>query len=109
VGKTDDYTTRLIQRSTARGYAVLAIDAFHKKGLEANDKMQFPTARIYAERLRQEVSAHSDLDDKNLFYTGFGYGGQSVLDELYKPMEAWEWRALWQQLSLTAILSLPPR
>ena len=64
-GKTDEYTKRLIQRATARGYAVLAIDAFHNKGLEANDKLQFPTARVYAERLRQKVSEMADLDDKN--------------------------------------------
>jgi dienelactone hydrolase len=93
-GKTDEYTTRLIQRATARGYAVMAIDAFHNKGLEANDKLQFPTASIYAENLRQKVSEFPGLDDKNVFYTGFSYGGRSVLDELFKPMQAGQWRAL---------------
>lgn len=93
-GKTDEYTKRLIQRATARGYAVLAIDAFHNKGLEANDKLQFPTASVYAERLRQKISGMADLDDKNVFYTGFSYGGRQVLNQLRTRMQAEQWRAL---------------
>jgi dienelactone hydrolase len=93
-GKTDEYTTRLIQRAAARGYAVMAIDAFHNKGLEANDKLRFPTASVYAESLRQKVSEFPDLDDKNVFYTGFSYGARSVLNELRSAMQAEQWRAL---------------
>lgn len=94
VGKTDEYTKRLIDRALTRGYAVLAIDAFHNKGLEANDKLQFPTASAYAEMLRDKVGELTNLDPRNIFYTGFSYGGRSVLDALYKPMEISKWRAL---------------
>lgn len=93
-GKTDEYTKRLIERASARGYAVLAIDAFYNKGLEANDKMQFPTASVYAEMLRDKVGELTSLDPNNIFYTGFSYGGRSVLDALYKPIEIAKWRAL---------------
>jgi dienelactone hydrolase len=94
IGKTDEYTKRLIRKASARGYAVFAIDAFYKKGVGANDKKQFPQASAYAEQLRDRIGEIADLDIGNIFYTGFSFGGRSVVDELPKRAGIVKWRAL---------------
>ena len=94
VGKTDVYTTRLIEAGLQRGYAVIAIDAFYGKKIKPNDKRKFPDANRYARSIRDTLFNYPDLDSRRVFLTGFSYGGHSVLDELYSESSASSWTAL---------------
>ena len=92
-GATDEYSKRLIEKAVERGFAVIALDAFCKKNLTAGDKTKFPSAEFYAGYLRDGIGTDQRLDSKNSFYTGFSYGGKSVLSTLYRP-DVVRWRAL---------------
>jgi dienelactone hydrolase len=90
---TDEYSKRLVDKATQEGFAVIALDAFYKKNLSAGDKTKFPSAEIYASAIRDGLTSDSRLDSKNIFYTGFSYGGKSVLSTLYSS-DIIRWRAL---------------
>lgn len=92
-GSTDEYSKRLVEKATKDGFAVIALDAFYKKNLRAGDKTKFPSAEIYANAIRDGLTSDSRLDSKNIFYTGFSYGGRSVLNTLYSS-DITRWRAL---------------
>lgn len=93
-GQTDEFTTRLINQATQNGYAVIALDAFYKKGIKASDKRKFPKAAEYARQIRDLVHKNPKLDSNNIFYTGFSYGGGEVLDELYRAYSISKWNAI---------------
>lgn len=94
IGKTDEHGTRLKQAALSKGYAFAALDAFESKGLRPSDKTKFPNAANYARQLRNLLLAkYSNLNPKNTFYTGFSYGGDSVMNQLYPPQRA-GWTAL---------------
>jgi dienelactone hydrolase len=92
-GQTDEYSTRLITKANNRGYAVISLDAFYKKGLNGQ-KRDLPWAMLYARTIRDSLSNRPQLDEENVFYTGFSYGGRQVLNELYKNSNIHLWRAL---------------
>ena len=82
-GRTDTYSSRMMQAAVARGFAVAVLDAFYGKNLAPSDKTQFPNAGAYAVRLRAHLLAkESRLDPRNTFYTGFSYGGDTALGQL---------------------------
>jgi dienelactone hydrolase len=94
IGKTDQHGTRLKQAALFKGFAFVALDAFESKGLSPSDKTKFPDAANYAKQLRNLLLAkYSNLDPKNTFYTGFSYGGDSVMNQLYPPQNG-GWTAL---------------
>ncbi len=82
-GQTDVFSTRLMQAGVARGFAVAALDAFFDKGLSPSDKTRFPSASVYAVRLRHHLLARfPQLDGRNTFVTGFSYGADAALAHL---------------------------
>ena len=82
-GRTDELSARLIKVATDRGFAVAVLDAFEGTGVQPGSKMKFPQAWQYAAQLRKKLTAHPRIDAQNLFYTGFSFGGGSVLNFLH--------------------------
>lgn len=94
VGKTDEHGTRLKKAALAQGFAFAALDAFHDKGLAPSDKTKFPKAEQYANQLRSSLLVRfAQLDPKNTFYSGFSYGGDAVMNQLYAPQNP-KWTAI---------------
>ena len=79
LGRTDEFTTRLIKKGTQMGFAVVAIDAFFSTNLEPTDTGKFPNALKYAIQLKELLSTQKRFQKKNIFYTGFSYGAGQVL------------------------------
>ena len=77
-GQTDEYSTRLIHEGTKRGFAVIALDAFYKTGIQPKDKTKFPDAHQYALDLKSILASDPRFDSANFFYTGFSYGAGQV-------------------------------
>ena len=87
-GNTDEHGTRLKKAALARGFAVAFLDAFYEKGLAPSDKRQFPKSEAYAKQLRSYLLLNNNqLDPKNTFYTGFSYGADAVLNQLFTPSD----------------------
>ncbi|MEY3953477.1 MAG: hypothetical protein RLZZ397_357 [Pseudomonadota bacterium] len=87
-GNTDEHGSRLKKAALARGFAVAFLDSFYEKGLAATDKRKFPKSETYAKQLRSYVLSNvKNIDTKNTFYTGFSYGGDAVLNQLYTPYD----------------------
>ena len=83
---TDVHQYRLAKFALQNGFAVAVVVAFYKKGLRPGDKGKFPGANIYAMKIAEYFSKNIELDPDNFFYSGFSYGGHSVLmlmDNLY--------------------------
>ena len=93
-GATDEYSTRLVKKAAENGFAVVILDAFYKKNLSAGDKNKFPRAENYARQIRNELMKDSRFIGNQFFYTGFSYGGRSVLNSLYFLQDENKWRAL---------------
>ncbi len=95
IGKTDEHGSRLKKAALAGGFAFAALDAYEGKGLRPSDKRAFPKAEDYAKQLRKALlSKYAELDPNNTFYTGFSYGGDAVMNQLYPswiypPYEGW--------------------
>jgi dienelactone hydrolase len=81
-GKTDVYSQQIIDKGLAQGFAVVAIDAFYPRNTQSTEKEQFPAAQFYAMTLRNVLAADSRFDPERIFYTGFSYGGQMVIETL---------------------------
>ncbi len=77
-GQTDEYSTRIINAGTSRGFAVAAIDAFYDTKIKPQNKRAFPNAYQYAVDLRKILSDNPKINNKNIFYTGFSYGAGQV-------------------------------
>lgn len=85
-GSTDEHGTRLKKAALANGFAFAALDAFYEKGLAPSDKTKFPKAEEYAAQLRGlMLRKYPQLDAANTFYSGFSYGGDAVMNQLYDP------------------------
>lgn len=78
VGRTDEYSSRLMREGTKRGFAVAALDAFYKTSLDPLDKGKFPNAHNYALDLKEILAKDQRFDPNNFFYTGFSYGAGQV-------------------------------
>jgi dienelactone hydrolase len=96
-GKTDVYSQQIIDKGLAQGFAVVAIDAFYPRNTQGTEKDQFPAAQFYALTLRNLLAADSRFDPERIFYTGFSYGGQMVIETLMPlagPYRNSRWRAI---------------
>ncbi len=93
-GRTDEHGTRLKKAALAHGFAFAALDAFYDTGLVPSDKTKFPKAEQYAAQLRGLLlRKYPQLDSANTFYSGFSYGGDAVMNQLYDPKNP-TWTAL---------------
>ena len=79
-GKTDEWGRRLVDLSLDRGYAVAIIDAFYDRDLKPGDKLNFPRAVNIALKLGKILSDSEKIDRSKIFYTGFSYGAEQVLN-----------------------------
>ena len=79
-GKTDEWGRRLVDLSLDRGYAVAIIDAFYDRDLKPWDKLKFPRAVNIALKLGKILSDSEKIDKSKIFYTGFSYGAEQVLN-----------------------------
>ena len=79
-GKTDEWGRRLVDLSLDRGYAVAIIDAFYDRDLKPGDKLKFPRAVNIALKLGKILSDSEKIDKSKIFYTGFSYGAEQVLN-----------------------------
>ena len=94
-GVTDEYSSRLILKAVDKGFAVIALDAFHQKNLASNDKLRQPIAYNYAVSIIDRLRDDTRFDRSNLFYTGFSFGARNVLNSLSLPYSTrMNWRAL---------------
>lgn len=80
---TDVFTKELIRQATKEGFAVAAIDAFSELGVSSADKTRFPNATRYAINLRGALRSDPRFDQSRIYYTGFSYGGHSVVNVLH--------------------------
>ncbi len=79
-GKTDEWGRRLVDVGLDRGYAVAIIDAFYDRDLKPGDKLKFPRAVNIALKLGKILSDSEKIDKSKIFYTGFSYGAEQVLN-----------------------------
>ena len=77
--KTDEHQKQLAEAALDSGFAVAIIDAFYKKNLKGNQKLQFPNAHEYARQVARHFVLDKRFDPSNFFYSGFSYGGHSAL------------------------------
>ncbi|MEY3669094.1 MAG: hypothetical protein RL258_489 [Pseudomonadota bacterium] len=80
---TDVFTKELVRQATEEGFAVAVIDAFSELGATSADKTRFPNATKYALHLRDAIRTDSRFDQARIYYTGFSYGGHSVMNVLH--------------------------
>ena len=79
-GTTDEWGKRLVDVGLDRGYAVALIDAFNDRDLKPGDKLKFPRAVNIALNLGKILSDSEKIDKSKIFYTGFSYGAEQVLN-----------------------------
>ena len=68
--KTNEFTNRLIDAGTEKGFAIVAIDAFLGTDLEPHQKKRFPQAYRFALFLKSKLS-RQNRNDPNNFFNGF--------------------------------------
>jgi len=81
--KTDVFTKELVRQATQEGFALAVIDAYSELGVTSADKTRFPNATRYATHLRDAIRADQRFDQSRIYYTGFSYGGHSVMNMLH--------------------------
>jgi dienelactone hydrolase len=81
---TDVFTKEVILQATKEGFAVAVIDAFSELGANSRDKTRFPNATRYAIHLRDSLRSDLRFNQSRIFYTGFSYGGHSVMNVLHE-------------------------
>ena len=79
-GKTDEWGKRIVEAGLDRGYAVAVIDAFFDRDIKPVDKLKFPHAVKIALKLGKILSDSEKIDKSKIFYTGFSYGAEQVLN-----------------------------
>ena len=79
-GTTDEWGKRIVDAGLDRGYAVAVIDAFYDRGIKPGDKLKFPSAVNIALKLGKILSDIEKIDGSKIFYTGFSYGAEQVLN-----------------------------
>ena len=83
--RTDIFSTELVRQAVAAGFAAAVIDAFSELGVSNQDKTRFPNATRYAVSLVNALRADTRFDVTRIYYTGFSYGGASVLGAISLP------------------------
>lgn len=91
--RTDKFVTSIIPEGLSRGYAVAIIDSFFQSGLAPHEKPKFPHAISYAQDLRDLLGKRGEINDREIFITGFSYGGHEIIRGLaYKaPYGGLKW------------------
>ena len=79
-GTTDEWGKRIVDAGLDHGYAVAVIDAFYDRGIKPGDKLKFPSAVNIALKLGKILSDIEKIDGSKIFYTGFSYGAEQVLN-----------------------------
>ena len=79
-GTTDEWGKRIVDAGLDHGYAVAVIDAFYDRGIKPGDKLKFPSAVNIALKLGKILSDIEKIDGSKIFYTGFSYGAEEVLN-----------------------------
>jgi dienelactone hydrolase len=97
-GKTDAYSQQIIDKGLAQGFAVVAIDAFYPRNTKGSEKELFPAAQFYALTLRNLLASDNRFDPERIFYTGFSYGGQMVIETLM-PLASQYRNARWRAIA----------
>jgi dienelactone hydrolase len=97
-GKTDAYSQQIIDKGLAQGFAVVAIDAFYSRNTKGSEKELFPAAQFYALTLRNLLASDNRFDPERIFYTGFSYGGQMVIETLM-PLASQYRNARWRAIA----------
>jgi len=90
---TDTFSKKIIEEGTKAGFAVVAIDAFSELRVSKSDKTKFPQAWRYATRLKTILSDDKRIQADSVFYTGWSYGGHSVMRMLDTHMND-SWKAI---------------
>ena len=83
--KTDVFSKELVTQAVTAGFAVAVIDAFSELGLTSQDKSRFPNATRYAFALLKALRGDARFDLARIYYTGFSYGGASVVTVINFP------------------------
>jgi dienelactone hydrolase len=78
VGRTDEYSTRLIKQGTKRGFVVVAPDEFYETDIQPNEKTKFPNSYRYILDLKKKLGEDQRFDKNNFFFTGFSFGAGQV-------------------------------
>ena len=91
--RTDTFSLRILRRALEQGFAVAVIDAFTDIGASKDNKLGFPNATSYAHTLRDQLAQDPRLDSDRFFYTGWSYGGQSVINTIARPLPR-IWKAI---------------
>jgi dienelactone hydrolase len=81
-GSTDIFSKTVIQQGIERGFVVIAVDAFYKRGLNHNTKPQFPDSYNYATDLKKLLATDNRFSSSKLFYTGWSYGGMMATNAM---------------------------
>ena len=81
-GKTDDYSIEIVKQGLEAGFAVATPDSFYHMDISPSDKINFPIAMSFGVELKDILSQHPKIDKKNIFYTGFSFGGTTSLISL---------------------------
>lgn len=68
--QTNEFTNRLIDAGTEKGFAIVAIDASFDTDLESHQKRKFPQAFRFALFLKSKLSKQDRFDPNN-FFNGF--------------------------------------
>jgi len=86
-GKTDIYADSLKKHALSRGYAVVMMESFDKRGvvdLWSNlEQVSSHVSKFDAFKLAKTLEKDSRLDKKNFFITGHSYGGAVAMDSAY--------------------------
>jgi hypothetical protein len=91
--KTDVFSVRILNEGLKNGFAVAVVDAFSDIGANKHSKNRFPDATSYAHVLRDILVNDSRINSERIFYTGFSYGGYSVL-HTFRESDEKRWRAI---------------
>ena len=78
-GKTDEWGKRISKEGVKRGYAVVLIDAFYKRGIKPQNKGKFPNAVYIAINLKNILQKDKRFNKNKFYFTGFSYGASQAL------------------------------
>lgn len=89
--KTDEFSFKIMKKGLESKFAIVVIDAFTDINANKENKLSFPDATSYAHSLVAKISMDNRIDTKNIFYTGWSYGGFSVLNTIgYRSQKRWK-------------------
>lgn len=66
--QTNEFTNRLIDADTEKGFAIVAMDAFFDTDLKPHQKQKLPQDSQFALFLKSKLSKQDSLYPNNFFY-----------------------------------------